>query len=168
VPGLYKLDSYSMLPMALDETFDLAQCGPHDDQAGNFMKFPHDWRRDVRAPARRLGRVVKHTLDLWRRQGGTSGSRVILIAHGMGGLVAQYYLEVLGGWADCRALITFGTPYRGSVQAVQYLVNRYKKLRVDLIETMRSFPSTSMAAVTRRWNAPGSRAVRTLARAPRD
>ena len=26
----------------------------------------------------------------------------------MGGLVSRYWLEVLGGWVDCRALVTFG------------------------------------------------------------
>jgi hypothetical protein len=35
----------------------------------------------------------------------------------MGGLVARYYLEVLGGWEKCRALFTFGTPHRGSLNA---------------------------------------------------
>ncbi len=142
VPGLYKFDGYSMIGQALDDAFELAPCNPDDDQAGNFIKFPYDWRRDVRAITRRLRRVVNQKLELWRRQGGTPGSRVILIAHSMGGLVAQHYLEVLGGWTNCRALITFGTPYRGSVQAIQYLVNGYKMRRIDLTETMRSFPST--------------------------
>jgi pimeloyl-ACP methyl ester carboxylesterase len=142
VPGLFKLDGYSMLPQALDEAFELAPCDADDDQAGNFLKFPYDWRRDVRFTARRLKKVVDRKLGLWRRKGGTTGSRVVLVAHSMGGLVAQYYLEALGGWADCRALITFGTPYRGAVQAIEYLVHGYKMLRVDLTETMRSFPST--------------------------
>ena len=59
----------------------------------------------------------------------------------MGGLVARYYLEVLEGWPNCRALITFGTPYRGSLNALNYLANGYKKLFVDLTEVMRSFPA---------------------------
>jgi hypothetical protein len=33
----------------------------------------------------------------------------------MGGLVARHYLEVFDGWRDTRMLVTFGTPYRGSV-----------------------------------------------------
>ncbi len=142
VPGLYKVDGYSLLPEALGEAFELFESGPDDDEAGNFLKFPYDWRRDVRASAGRLQRVIRRKLDLWRRKGGTRGSRVILIAHSMGGLVAQYYLEALEGWPDCRALITFGTPYRGSVQAVQYLVHGYKLLLLNLADTMKSFPST--------------------------
>ena len=58
------------------------------------------------------------------------------------GLVVRYFLEVLGGWRDCRgALITFGTPYRGSLNAVNFLANGYKRLFTDLSEVMRSFPS---------------------------
>ena len=51
VPGLYKLDGYTMLPRKLAEEFVLRPCGPDDDAAGNFLKFPYDWRRDVRASA---------------------------------------------------------------------------------------------------------------------
>jgi hypothetical protein len=59
----------------------------------------------------------------------------------MGGLVSQYFLEALEGWPDCRALVTFGTPYRGSVKAVDFLVNGLRKLGIDLSGTLRSFPS---------------------------
>jgi triacylglycerol esterase/lipase EstA (alpha/beta hydrolase family) len=59
----------------------------------------------------------------------------------MGGLIARYWLEVEGGWRDCRALITLGTPHRGSVQALSYLANGYRKLVVDLTEVMRSMTS---------------------------
>jgi len=141
VPGLSKIDGYSRLPMELNEAFDLYPCSLDDDQAGNFLEFPYDWRRDNRATAGVLGRVVDRKLELWRKNGGSKNSRVILVAHSMGGLVVQYYLEALEGWPSCRALITFGTPYRGAVQALEYLVNGYKLLLFDLTETMRTFPS---------------------------
>ena len=40
----------------------------------------------------------------------------------------------LGGWQDARALFTFGTPYRGSVNAVNILANGFivKKLNVEI------------------------------------
>lgn len=41
----------------------------------------------------------------------------------MGGLVAKYYLDVLCGWEHCRALITFGTPFRGTLAALDVLAN---------------------------------------------
>jgi hypothetical protein len=50
-------------------------------------------------------------------------------------------LEVLGGWQDCKALFTFGTPYRGSLNAVDFLANGYKKAFIDLTEVMRSMNS---------------------------
>jgi hypothetical protein len=61
----------------------------------------------------------------------------------MGGLVSRYYLEVLGGWRDTRTLITFGTPYRGSLNAVDFLALGFKKFfgLVDLTDVMRSFTS---------------------------
>src|SRR5690606_41822734 len=68
-----------------------------------------------------LKEVVERKLGLWRKRPGMSKARAILIAHSMGGLVARYYLEVLGGWDSCRALITFGTPHRGSLNALDSL-----------------------------------------------
>ena len=64
----------------------------------------------------------------------------------MGGLVARWYLECLGGWQDTRALITFGTPHRGSLNAVDFLVNGFVKklgpLKVaDLSRLLRSLTS---------------------------
>ena len=56
----------------------------------------------------------------------------------MGGLVARYFIEALGGWEVTRALITFGTPYRGSVNAIDFLAHGFKKgigpFKVDLSE----------------------------------
>lgn len=37
--------------------------------------------------------------------------------------------------------MTFGTPYRGSVDAIDYLANGYKKAFVDFTDAMRSMPS---------------------------
>ena len=59
----------------------------------------------------------------------------------MGGLVSRYYLEVLDGWRNCRTLITFGTPYRGAVNSLNFLANGYKKSFLDLTAVMRSLPA---------------------------
>ena len=50
----------------------------------------------------------------------------------MGGLVSRYFLECLEGWKDTRALVTFGTPYRGSLNALDGLANGVKKGPLDL------------------------------------
>jgi hypothetical protein len=61
----------------------------------------------------------------------------------MGGLVARYFLEVLGGWRDTRRLVTFGTPYRGSLNAVSFVADGFRKFfgLVDLTDMMCSFTS---------------------------
>ncbi|WP_199312400.1 lipase/acyltransferase domain-containing protein [Phormidium tenue] len=135
VPGLVKIDGYTAISQAITDSFDVIP-------GENFFKFPYDWRRDNRANARILKRFVEERLKKWRESpNGAEDGKVILLAHSMGGLISRYYLEVLEGWQDCRALITFGTPHRGSVNAVNFLANGFKKLFFDLTEVMRSLPS---------------------------
>jgi hypothetical protein len=66
-----------------------------------------------------------------------------MISHSMGGLVSQYFLEVMGGWKETRALVTFGTPYRGSLNALGYLANGFSEavdpLKLDLTSTLATF-----------------------------
>ena len=45
----------------------------------------------------------------------------------MGGLVARWFLEVLGGWEVTRRLITIGTPYQGAIGALDTLCNGVAK-----------------------------------------
>lgn len=57
----------------------------------------------------------------------------------MGGLVARHFLECMEGWKDTRALVSFGTPYRGSLNALDGLANGIKKGPLDLSEVSRQF-----------------------------
>lgn len=144
VPGLVKIDGYTKTSRLITDNFDVTVGNIYedsDDKAANFYHFPYDWRRDNRASARLLKQLVDKRLKRWREASGATDAKVILLAHSMGGLVSRYYLEVLEGWRDCRALFTFGTPYRGSVNAVNFLANGYKKLFLDLTEVMRSLTS---------------------------
>lgn len=139
IPGFWKIDGYSGLRRAILEAFDVRQ-------GGNYHEFAYDWRRDNRASARRLARLAGQWLAAWRKTN-NSDAKLILIAHSMGGLVARYFLEVLGGWRDTRMLITFGTPYRGSLNALNFLVNGLRKnigplTAFDLSSLVRSFTST--------------------------
>jgi len=134
VPGLVKIDGYSALGNMIRNSFEVVT-------GANYLEFPYDWRLDNRVAAHHLSEVVRTALGQWRNHSGNPDARVILLAHSMGGLVARYYLEVLDGWRDCRVLITFGTPFRGALNALDYLANGYKKLVVDLTEVMRTFPS---------------------------
>ncbi len=141
VPGLVKVDGYSTLKQLIVDHFRVVPGTVDGPEPANFIEFPYDWRRDNAASARRLQRLVERRLPQWRQWSGAADAKLIVLAHSMGGLVARYYLEVLGGWRDCRALFTFGTPFCGSASALEYLANGYKNLFVDLTEAMRSFTS---------------------------
>ncbi len=144
LPGLIKVDGYTKTSRLITDNFDVISGNIYedrDDKAANFYHFPYDWRRDNRANARFLKKLLDKRLKRWREYSGAEDAKVILLAHSMGGLVSRYYLEVLEGWQDCKALFTFGTPYRGSVNAVNFLANGYKQLFLDLTEVMRSFTS---------------------------
>jgi pimeloyl-ACP methyl ester carboxylesterase len=138
VLGLSKIDGYTELARTILDNFAVT-----DGQG--FEWFPYDWRLSNRISARRLAEFIGPRLQAWRRTHGAD-ARVVLVAHSMGGLVARYYLEVLDGghWRDCRALLTFGTPFRGSLKAANFLANGYKKWGIclsTLTEVMRSCPS---------------------------
>lgn len=136
VPGLWKIDGYTKLMKSIKKAFGLKY-------GKNAFPFPYDWRRDNRVAARKLKRSVERWLGAWRKH--QPGARAVLVAHSMGGLVARYFLEVLGGWEYVRALITFGTPYGGSVKALDFITNGYRpgvgRLRLDLSPVLRSFTS---------------------------
>jgi pimeloyl-ACP methyl ester carboxylesterase len=142
IPGLFKVDGYTRTSRMITENFSNVIQGDiyqdPDDRPANFYHFPYDWRRDNRAAAKILQRLLNKRLKCWREHSGNPNAKVILLAHSMGGLVSRYYLEVLGGWQDCKALFTFGTPYRGSLNAVDFLANGYKQSFIDLTEVMRS------------------------------
>jgi hypothetical protein len=139
IPGFWKIDGYGGVRAALSERLKLAG-------AQNYVEFPYDWRRDNRVAARKLARLVPAWLDQWQKVSGNADAKVVFIAHSMGGLVARYYLECLEGWRYTRKLITFGTPYRGSLNALDFLSNGYGKTFAgfnvaDLSALMRSFTS---------------------------
>lgn len=110
----------------------------------NFFEFPYDWRLDNRIAARRLAEAASGWLE--KQRGHQPGARLILVGHSMGGLVARYFLEVLGGWRNARQLITLGTPHRGSVKSLDFLANGLRKkvgpvTLVELTGLIQSFPS---------------------------
>lgn len=116
LPDLWKIDGYDRIVETLFANFKLAE-------GENFICFPYDWRRDNRVSARKLARSTDKALKAWREKSGNADAKLILIAHSMGGLVARYFLECLDGSRDTRALITFGTPFRGSLKALNALTN---------------------------------------------
>ncbi|MDH3604412.1 MAG: hypothetical protein OEU26_32805 [Candidatus Tectomicrobia bacterium] len=141
VPGFKKIGGYTELRDKIDDTFFLRKGDPTiDGPPCNYFEFSYDWRRDNRVAAAQLQALIERELPKWQSLAGQD-ARVILVTHSMGGLVARYYTEVLQGWPNCRELITFGTPYRGSLNALDFIANGYKKMFVDLSQVLRSFPS---------------------------
>jgi hypothetical protein len=135
IPGLWKIDGYSKLKSYVTKTFDVRP-------GENFFEFAYDWRRDNRASARKLERSASKWLRAWRDKSGNKDAKLVLVGHSMGGLVSRYYLECLDGWRDTRVLVTFGTPYRGSLKAIGTLSNGFEKkigpLSLDLTKMVRS------------------------------
>ncbi len=140
VPGFFKVDGYSYIRTQLIKDFNITPGKVDEDKRANFFEFPYDWRRDNRVAARLLKKLIDQKLPRWQEI--HPGAKVILIAHSMGGIVARYYLEHLGGAEHCKALITLGTPYRGSVKILNYLANGFQKQPLpELTEVVRSFTS---------------------------
>ncbi|MFD3552057.1 esterase/lipase family protein [Streptomyces goshikiensis] len=133
IPGLAKLNQYRRLRRRLLGHFDLVPGDSAvDGPPANYFEFPYDWRRDNRVSAERLKDLVDRELPKWATTLPYGKPRTVLLGHSMGGLVAKYYLDALGGWEHCRTLITFGTPFRGSLAALEVLTGGVRALGITL------------------------------------
>jgi pimeloyl-ACP methyl ester carboxylesterase len=132
LPGIWKIDGYGKIADAITTGFEVTE-------GKNFFQFPYDWRRHNKVAARKLARQTSRWLADWRETSGNRDAKLILVCHSMGGLVARYFLECMEGWKDTRALVSFGTPYRGSLNAVDGLANGIKMGTLDLSEVARRF-----------------------------
>ncbi len=139
--GLRKLLSSKGYDLLMDRVADHFAVESTGRTCSNLHPFPYDWRQDNRESARLLKEFVDERLDEWRRETGRPDAKAIFLAHSMGGLVCRYYLECLGGAADCRLLVTFGTPHRGSVCAVDSLLSGHTVGRTDVSDLMETLPS---------------------------
>ncbi|MEO3974133.1 alpha/beta fold hydrolase [Streptomyces sp. CAU 1734] len=82
----------------------------------------HGWRHleclnhspltsDIRTAAELLGRHVEDIRDR------TGRNQVDIVGHSLGGLIARYYIQCLGGDLRVRTLVTLGTPHSGTSAA---------------------------------------------------
>ncbi|MFE7429189.1 hypothetical protein, partial [Streptomyces sp. NPDC057545] len=112
------------------------------DAPANLIDFAYDWRLSCRYNADRLAERVDEELGRWRASAPERAeARVVFICHSMGGLVARQYVERRGGADVTRRVITLGTPYRGSLDALLHLVNGVGPARTGLASFARSLPS---------------------------
>jgi hypothetical protein len=142
IPTFWKADGYGRLLDRLSSRFTLT---PATENSGNLVEFPYDWRLSNQFNGQRLADVVVPHLERWRRQAQNHDAKLIFICHSMGGLVTRWFLEMLGGREVTRTLITIGTPYSGSLNALSALVNGIflglGPLGIAVDELVRSFPS---------------------------
>jgi len=87
---------------------------------------------DVRAVATRLENLVE-TLAVE-----TGFERVHVIGHSMGGLVARYFVQRMGGDSRVHTLVTLGTPHQGTAPArlVPHPVARQMRAGSDIIREL--------------------------------
>jgi pimeloyl-ACP methyl ester carboxylesterase len=96
------------------------------------LPFAYDWRRSIADAADALAPVARGHLAEWRQRfaalpederRGRPKPRLTLVGHSMGGLVASWFATRLRdqGGDDVRLVITLGTPYRGSLNALRVL-----------------------------------------------
>jgi pimeloyl-ACP methyl ester carboxylesterase len=94
------------------------------DNRSIFMRLHRSLNR------RGFGRVVSLNLQLYATDVGTAAtrlaaevealceqtsySRIHIVAHSLGGLVARYYIQKMGGDTRVHTLVTLGTPHRGT------------------------------------------------------
>jgi pimeloyl-ACP methyl ester carboxylesterase len=121
--GLLKTPAFAPVLKGFEPYNDLvtgiARVLAHPDA---LSEFPYDWRLSVEYNAAELSKRVDWLLSRWRAHpSGSADAKVVLVAHSMGGLVARYFTQVLGGASDVRTTVTLGTPYYGAVKAAYTL-----------------------------------------------
>ncbi|MFO1404834.1 MAG: hypothetical protein U1E96_09660 [Azonexus sp.] len=134
IPGYFGIDDYDGLIATLKSVVR--------DPARQFFKFPYDWRASNRWAAEALDTFARPRLHDWRNGHGGRDARLWLVCHSMGGVVARYFLEHLGGAEITRRLITIATPHRGAPKALDALVNGMGVGPLDFSTVIRSFAST--------------------------
>ncbi|MEU6662148.1 alpha/beta fold hydrolase [Streptomyces sp. NPDC046821] len=85
----------------------LAQHGRHHVESLNYSPLTCD----IRTAAALLGRHVEEICER------TGQDRVDIVGHSLGGLIARYYVQCLGGDLRVRTLVSLGTPHKGTTIA---------------------------------------------------
>ncbi len=130
-PGLAKVDSIRRLVRFVRQRL----------ASSYVLVFAYDWRLSNRVN----GRLLAGQVEQWRRWSRDRDTKLVLVCHSMGGLVARAFLDLEGGAEQCRRLVTVGTPYFGSVKALGCLVNGVYpwsgRIGERLTELARTWPS---------------------------
>jgi pimeloyl-ACP methyl ester carboxylesterase len=82
----------------------LAQHGRNRVESLNYSPLTCD----IRTAADLLGRHIEQICER------TGSGQVDIVGHSLGGLIARYYVQRLGGDSRVRTLVTLGTPHSGT------------------------------------------------------
>lgn len=123
VTGYGRLTDQLRLGMRLTKS-DIATSGPDNQRPeATLVKFPYDFRQSIAKTAHLLNKEIRLRAD---------GRQVAIIAHSMGGLVANYWWTYLSDGIDVKRIVTIGTPYRGAPKALDMLINGVRPGGVEL------------------------------------
>lgn len=91
------------------------------DRPTPVFAFPFDWRMDVATTAKKLGAFIEEVIArtrLMRHYAKAKNLQVDLVGHSMGGLAICEYLSQFGRRSNVGKVVTIGTPFLGSVEAI--------------------------------------------------
>ncbi|WP_320781631.1 esterase/lipase family protein [Streptomyces sp. CRN 30] len=92
--------------------FSRLRAGLHDCGTGPFVTASYNaYHQDIPTAARALGDQVAQVREL------TGGRPVCVVGHSLGGLIARYCVQRLGGDAHVPLVITLATPHGGTAMA---------------------------------------------------
>ncbi len=110
LPGLPVMFVHGLADRA--SIFSRLRGGLHDCGAGPFVTASYNaYHPDIPTAAQELGEQVEEVRRL------TGGRPVCVVGHSLGGLIARYYVQRLGGDAHVPLLITLATPHGGTAMA---------------------------------------------------
>jgi hypothetical protein len=112
-------------------------------------RYEHDTFRPLIDNAEELARLVKETVDC---------TRIILIAHSRGGLVARLAMDLLrrNGWAGAVEVWTFGTPHLGTplVGRSLTIVSKALGVKTKITKAARAGLSLKLDTLTDEFGVP--------------
>lgn len=128
--GPWKMDQYS----GLRQVFTAMGYSVGVD----YFEFPYDWRQSNFTTAARLRQWVDANERL-------AGREFDIVAHSMGGIVAEVFARRHDPTRQVRRLVTLGTPFLGSANALATLESGWGRIQNWMAGGMETIRRTSLS-----------------------